>query len=329
MSLGTAAMNLERGVLQIVRTADVGQRAASGLGRRQARDEDHHVDVAPSHRNLFDHLLIEHALLRGPLDVNDRLSPVTVIVSSRAPTRRSASTVATKCAGQFDPFTPHDRESAQRECHHVGAWPQIDDAVLTASVGDNGANFSINASLEASTVTPGKTAPEGSRTTPVIDACACANAGTGPSTRRRTTSHVSIATSAASSPTVCTDSIARSRSSRPGARARFLCACYGCARGVLAAAAASAATYMPRLETPASLLCPDVYVVVVTTIVLEKCAAGHSFGREAKCHTGCSEALHAIRSRDVCVIEQAEVGSGQPPNGNGVVNRDGRRLPAR
>src|SRR5215510_183507 len=37
--------------------------------------------------------------------------------------------------------------------------------------------FSISTGLEASTVTPGSTAPEASRTVPVIDVCACAAAG--------------------------------------------------------------------------------------------------------------------------------------------------------
>src|SRR5262245_9161479 len=37
--------------------------------------------------------------------------------------------------------------------------------------------FSMSAGLAASTVTPGSTAPELSLTIPVIDACACANAG--------------------------------------------------------------------------------------------------------------------------------------------------------
>src|SRR5688500_17114195 len=46
--------------------------------------------------------------------------------------------------------------------------------------------FSIRAGLDASTVTPGSTAPEESFTTPVIDACA--NTADGRSTRRPTTS---------------------------------------------------------------------------------------------------------------------------------------------
>src|SRR5262245_19674744 len=37
--------------------------------------------------------------------------------------------------------------------------------------------FSINAGLDASIVTPGRIAPEASRTTPVIDACASARSG--------------------------------------------------------------------------------------------------------------------------------------------------------
>src|SRR6185503_7608809 len=48
-------------------------------------------------------------------------------------------------------------------------WPEPSVTALRA--------FSISAGLAASTVTPGRTAPELSLTIPVIDACACANAG--------------------------------------------------------------------------------------------------------------------------------------------------------
>ena len=47
--------------------------------------------------------------------------------------------------------------------------------------------FSMSAGLAASTVTPGRTAPELSRTTPAIDACA--NATDGAATSTATTRH--------------------------------------------------------------------------------------------------------------------------------------------
>jgi hypothetical protein len=48
-------------------------------------------------------------------------------------------------------------------------WPVLSVTALRT--------FSISASLAASTVTPGRTAPEASRTTPLMVACALASAG--------------------------------------------------------------------------------------------------------------------------------------------------------
>src|SRR5437868_10551833 len=57
-------------------------------------------------------------------------------------------------------------------------WPEPSVvAVLT---------FSISAGLDASTVTPGSTAPDASLTTPVMDACAKAAAGTSTSNNAAT-----------------------------------------------------------------------------------------------------------------------------------------------
>src|SRR5215510_3836956 len=47
--------------------------------------------------------------------------------------------------------------------------------------------FSINDGLAASTVTPGSTAPDESRTTPAIDACVCPSAARGRSESTATT----------------------------------------------------------------------------------------------------------------------------------------------
>jgi hypothetical protein len=56
------------------------------------------------------------------------LSPVTVTVSCNWPTRSSA-------------FTDARAESGQRERHGVGSRPQIDDSILAATVGDDGADL--------------------------------------------------------------------------------------------------------------------------------------------------------------------------------------------
>ena len=97
-------------------------------------------------------------------------SPVTVIVSSSEPTFRSTSTLATNVPVNSMPsrltvenplrvkvtaYVP-GRSSMNRYC------PLPSVTTLRT--------FSISAGLVASTVTPGKTAPEGSRTTPAIDA---------------------------------------------------------------------------------------------------------------------------------------------------------------
>jgi hypothetical protein len=97
------------------------------------------------------------------------LSPVTVMVSSSAPTRRSAFTVALNSEASSRPsrlyvlnpvsvkvteYTPGRRSTIRYE-----PLPSV-TAVRT---------FSISASLAASTVTPGRTAPDVSRTTPVMD----------------------------------------------------------------------------------------------------------------------------------------------------------------
>ena len=68
-------------------------------------------------------------------------SPVTVIVSSSAPTRRSALTVAVNDAVSVDAFALDGAEAGQRERDGVGAGPQVDDLVLARAVGDDGADF--------------------------------------------------------------------------------------------------------------------------------------------------------------------------------------------
>ena len=69
------------------------------------------------------------------------VSPVTVIVSSSAPTFRSPLTVATNVPDQLDAFALDGAEAGQRERHRVGAGPQIDDAVLAGVVADDRPDF--------------------------------------------------------------------------------------------------------------------------------------------------------------------------------------------
>ena len=98
--------------------------------------------------------------LRGlrALDVHSGDSPVTVIVSASAPTRISALTVATN-GPQFHTLTP-DGDEAGSTNERIGAgrrstmryWPVPSVATVRT--------FSMSTGLDASTVTPGRTAPE-------------------------------------------------------------------------------------------------------------------------------------------------------------------------
>ena len=68
-------------------------------------------------------------------------SPVTVIVSSRLPTRRSPLTVATKSPLSSMPSRLHGTEPGQRERHRVSAGTEIDDSILARVVGDDRADL--------------------------------------------------------------------------------------------------------------------------------------------------------------------------------------------
>jgi hypothetical protein len=67
---------------------------------------------------------------------------------------------------QLDALTAECAEAGQRKRHRVGARSKVADFVDTLVVGDDIADLSINAGLAASTVTPGSTPPDVSRTTP-------------------------------------------------------------------------------------------------------------------------------------------------------------------
>src|SRR5665213_426549 len=101
---------------------------------------------------------------------------VTSTVSSTAPTLRSALTVAANdparaMPSRFSVLKPEREkvtvDTPPRNCSILNCPAP---SVTTVRV------FSIKAGLEASTVTPGMTAPDVSRTIPAIDADACAKA---------------------------------------------------------------------------------------------------------------------------------------------------------
>jgi hypothetical protein len=102
---------------------------------------------------------------------------VTVIVSSTEPTRSSALTVAVSEPVNSIPsrWTVLKPGSVNRTVYWPGRRFSIryrPEPSVTAE-----RTFSIKAGLDASTVTPGSTAPDVSRTLPVIDACASASWG--------------------------------------------------------------------------------------------------------------------------------------------------------
>src|SRR5262245_1994496 len=104
-------------------------------------------------------------------------SPLTVIVSSTAPMRRSALTVSTNepvnsipsCFTVLNPGRLNVTEYTPGRRSTIRYWPAL--SVTTVR------NFSMSAGLVASTVTPGSTPPEASLTTPAIVAWAKALAG--------------------------------------------------------------------------------------------------------------------------------------------------------
>ena len=108
-------------------------------------------------------------------------APVTVTVSSTAPTRSSGLIVALNEPVRTTPsrFTVLNPCSENVTVYVPGLsgsmryWPA--PSVTTVRT------FSMSTGLAASTVTPGSTAPDVSRTTPAIEACA--RAGLAPPTR--------------------------------------------------------------------------------------------------------------------------------------------------
>ncbi len=113
-------------------------------------------------------------------------APETVIVSSSVPTVIEGIDGGVEATAQLHAVALERIEPGQRERHRIHAGPQIDDAVqppwLSLTVVRT---FSISAGLAASTVAPGRTAPDSSLTTPVmLPLCrACAPAADGQSNR--------------------------------------------------------------------------------------------------------------------------------------------------
>src|SRR5713101_4970670 len=100
------------------------------------------------------------------------VSPVTVIVSSNAPTFSSPLTVATNVPDNSMPsrLTVLKPGSENVTEYVPGRRSTIRYCPVASLMTDR--TFSIRAGLAASTVTPGSTPPDASLTTPVIAACA-------------------------------------------------------------------------------------------------------------------------------------------------------------
>src|SRR5688572_25117807 len=99
-------------------------------------------------------------------------SPVTVMVSVSSPTRRSMLMVAVKDPSRATPsrLTVEKPDSENVTVYDPARRSTIRYCPLPSVVAVR--TFSISAGLDASTVTPGSTAPDVSRTVPVMDACA-------------------------------------------------------------------------------------------------------------------------------------------------------------
>src|SRR5689334_6630392 len=105
------------------------------------------------------------------------VSPVTVIVSATAPTFSSVLTVAANEPVSSMPsrLTVVNPANVNSTAYVPGRRSTIRYTPASSVTAER--TFSMSAGLDASTVTPGSTAPDESLTTPVIDAWAYADAG--------------------------------------------------------------------------------------------------------------------------------------------------------
>src|SRR5580765_5189429 len=105
------------------------------------------------------------------------LSPETVMVSSRPPTFSSAFNVPTKSPCNSNPsrLTGLKPVSVNVTVYVPGLRSRMRYCPVPSVIDDR--TFSISTELDASTVTPGRTAPDTSLTVPVIEDWARANVG--------------------------------------------------------------------------------------------------------------------------------------------------------
>jgi hypothetical protein len=115
------------------------------------------------------------------------VSPLTVIVSSRAPTCRSALTAAVNPAVSWMPsrFTALKPGSENVTTYVPGRRLTMLNRPCASVTAVR--TFSMSAGLAASTVTPGSKAPELSRTSPAMPLACCAHAGAASSVHSITT----------------------------------------------------------------------------------------------------------------------------------------------
>ena len=175
---------LQRRLLQVARAADVArQRAAAAERDRRARNHD------------ADRLMLRPV---GIESSTSRVITVRVVMFCTSTTGDSAGhgdrlfdgadlqfgvDRRREVGGQFDAVALDDAEAGQREGDGVGAGTQA--VILYCPVPSVTAErtFSMSAGLDASTVTPGSTAPDASLTMPAM-ALVCAHAAAGSSANR-------------------------------------------------------------------------------------------------------------------------------------------------
>src|SRR5687768_10431393 len=119
-------------------------------------------------------VLVRFALCRSTTG----LSPDTVMVSCRDPTGRSALTLATKSVGTSTAsrLTVLNPVRVNVTVYTPGRRSTIRYCPFTSEIEER--TFSMRTSLDASTSTPGSTAPDESLTRPAIADCAKAAVGT-------------------------------------------------------------------------------------------------------------------------------------------------------
>ena len=143
--------------------ADVRSR---GLNTRNGRQK---IAVPSSGGQRLDHALDSTTCFRVLVCTSTTgVSPVTVIVSERADPQVGVDG-GDAGSGQLDAVAHDGRKARKRERDLVGSRRQILTRYRPVASVTAVRVFSINTGLDASTVTPGKTAPDASRTVPARD----------------------------------------------------------------------------------------------------------------------------------------------------------------